>query len=86
MTDVLHGSRGSDFLGLVVAVGYNNRCPALLPVTESLAVLFYHEKFQVEKGLALVLSLWGSLNYFYGEFQENKKMKKQNQALETEIT
>ncbi|KAK8714258.1 hypothetical protein V6N13_149451 [Hibiscus sabdariffa] len=32
---------------------------ALLPVTESLAVLFYHEKFQVEKGLALVLTLWG---------------------------
>ncbi|KAK8714257.1 hypothetical protein V6N13_149450 [Hibiscus sabdariffa] len=59
---------------------------ALLPVTESLAVLFYHEKFQAEKGLALVLSLWGSLNYFYGEFQENKKMKKQNQALETELT
>ncbi|XP_038992415.1 purine permease 3-like isoform X1 [Hibiscus syriacus] len=58
---------------------------ALLPVTESLAVLFYHEKFQVEKGVALVLSLWGSLNYLYGEFEENKKMEKQNQDLETEI-
>ncbi|XVF44821.1 hypothetical protein PTKIN_Ptkin02bG0155000 [Pterospermum kingtungense] len=56
----------------------------LLPVTESLAVLFYHEKFQAEKGISLVLSLWGSLYYFYGEFQENKKKKKKNQTSETE--
>ncbi|XP_022762405.1 purine permease 3-like [Durio zibethinus] len=55
---------------------------ALLPVTESLAVLFYHEKFQVEKAISLVLSLWGSLYYFYGEFQENKK---KNQASEIEM-
>nr|DAD32362.1 TPA_asm: hypothetical protein HUJ06_011213 [Nelumbo nucifera] len=30
---------------------------ALLPVTEILAIVFYHEKFQSEKGLALALSL-----------------------------
>uniref|UniRef100_A0A251T9U9 Probable purine permease n=1 Tax=Helianthus annuus TaxID=4232 RepID=A0A251T9U9_HELAN len=48
----------------------------LLPVTESLAVLFFHEKFQVEKGLSLALSLWGFVSYFYGEFKQVKKMKR----------
>ncbi|KAL3504817.1 hypothetical protein ACH5RR_034658 [Cinchona calisaya] len=34
---------------------------ALLPITEILAVIFFHEKFQAEKGVALVLSLFGDL-------------------------
>ncbi|KAK1436375.1 hypothetical protein QVD17_02154 [Tagetes erecta] len=42
---------------------------ALLPVTEVLAVVFYKEKFQAEKGVALVLSLWGFVSYFYGEYK-----------------
>ncbi|CAK9163153.1 unnamed protein product [Ilex paraguariensis] len=54
----------------------------LLPVTESLAVLFFHERFQVEKGVALTLSLWGFLSYFYGELQEIKKLKKARAAAE----
>ena len=49
----------------------------LLPVTESLAVLFFHERFPVEKGISLALSLWGFLSYFYGELQEIKKKKKE---------
>lgn len=49
----------------------------LLPVTESLAVLFFHEKFQAEKGLALTLSLWGFVSYFYGEIRQMKKMKRE---------
>ncbi|XP_039019357.1 purine permease 2-like [Hibiscus syriacus] len=73
MADVLHGSRGSDFLGLSLLSGII--IAALLPGTESLAVLFYNEKFQVEKGTALVFSLWGSLNYLYGEFQETTTWK-----------
>ncbi|WRX14915.1 hypothetical protein QQP08_007402 [Theobroma cacao] len=63
---------GSSLLsGIIIA--------ALLPVTESLAVLFFHEKFQVEKAISVVLSLLGSLSYFYGELQKNKK----NQASDT---
>ncbi|XP_012069191.3 purine permease 3 isoform X1 [Jatropha curcas] len=45
----------------------------LLPVTESLGVMFYHEKFHFEKAISLVLSLWGFVSYFYGELQQNKK-------------
>ncbi|KAK3187769.1 hypothetical protein Dsin_027330 [Dipteronia sinensis] len=61
--------------GIIIAV--------LLPVTEILAVIFFQEKFQAEKGVSLVLSLWGFLSYFYGEMQQNKQKKKQ--TLETEM-
>ncbi|KAL3632988.1 hypothetical protein CASFOL_025972 [Castilleja foliolosa] len=44
---------------------------ALLPVTELLAVIFYHEKFQAEKGVSLFLSMWGFISYFYGEIKLN---------------
>ena len=48
----------------------------LLPVTEVLAVIFYQEKFQAEKGVSLVLSLWGFISYFYGELKHSKKKSK----------
>ncbi|CAN4092396.1 unnamed protein product [Withania somnifera] len=58
-------SHGSSLLsGILISV--------LLPVTEILAVIFYHEKFQVEKGVALFLSLWGFISYFYGEMKQHK--------------
>nr|XP_043622943.1 purine permease 1-like [Erigeron canadensis] len=47
---------------------------SLLPVTESLAVLFFHDKFQVEKGISLALSLWAFVSYFYGELRNIKKV------------
>ncbi|KAL9229164.1 hypothetical protein vseg_004660 [Gypsophila vaccaria] len=57
---------GSSLLsGVIIAVA--------LPFTEIMAVIFYHEKFQVEKGLSLALSLWGFLSYFYGEIKETRK-------------
>ncbi|KAH7845721.1 hypothetical protein Vadar_005191 [Vaccinium darrowii] len=37
-----------------------------LQVTEVLAVIFYKENFTPEKGVALVLTLWGFVSYFYG--------------------
>nr|XP_043636315.1 purine permease 1-like [Erigeron canadensis] len=53
--------------GVIIAV--------LLPVTEVLAVIFYKEKFQAEKGVALILSLWGFASYFYGEYKFEKILK-----------
>ncbi|CAH2041852.1 unnamed protein product [Thlaspi arvense] len=50
----------------------------LLPVTEILAVIFYSEKFRAEKGVSLVLSLWGFVSYFYGEIKESKEIQNQN--------
>lgn len=63
--------------GILIAV--------LLPITEVLAVIFYHEKFQAEKGVSLLLSLWGFVSYFYGEIKHNKKMKKKELEKETEL-
>lgn len=45
----------------------------LIPVVEILAVIFYREKFQAEKGVSLVLSLWGFGSYIYGELKHNKE-------------
>ncbi|KAL2339966.1 hypothetical protein Fmac_007906 [Flemingia macrophylla] len=50
----------------------------LLPVTEVLAVIFYKEKFQAEKGVSLMLSLWGFVSYFYGDIKHAMDMKKNN--------
>ncbi|GAB4861318.1 hypothetical protein Ancab_036479 [Ancistrocladus abbreviatus] len=60
---------GSSLLsGVIIAV--------TLPVTEILAVLFYHEKFQQEKAVSLALSLWGFVSYFYGEAKLSNKVNK----------
>lgn len=48
-----------------------------LPITQVLGVVFYNEKFQVEKGISLFLSLWGFISYFYGDIKQIK-MKKDN--------
>ncbi|XP_065872236.1 purine permease 3-like [Euphorbia lathyris] len=62
---------GSSLLsGIIIAT--------LLPVTETLAVWFYHEKFPVEKAISLALSIWGFISYFHGELQQSKKNNKKN--------
>ncbi|CAN6313791.1 unnamed protein product [Urochloa humidicola] len=50
--------------GIMIAV--------LLPLSEVLAVIFLHEKFDGPKGIALVLSLWGFASYLYGEKAQKK--------------
>ncbi|XP_015932921.1 purine permease 1 [Arachis duranensis] len=61
--------------GIIIAV--------FLPVTEVLAVILYKENFEAEKGVALVLSLWGFVSYFYGEIKQEWKRNK-NHRLNTE--
>ncbi|KAK7385350.1 hypothetical protein VNO78_31066 [Psophocarpus tetragonolobus] len=57
---------------------------AFLPVTEVLAVIIYKENFQAQKGVALVLSLWGFVSYFYGEMKQERK-KNKNRCPETQL-
>lgn len=64
-------SASSLFSGIVISV--------LLPATEVLAVIFFHEKFQSEKGVALALSLWGFASYFYGEFKQSSRRQRPQQ-------
>ncbi|KAK7268319.1 hypothetical protein RIF29_21016 [Crotalaria pallida] len=51
-----------------------------VPITEVLAVLIYKEKFKAEKGVSLVLALWGFISYFYGEFKQVKKIQSEPTA------
>ncbi|XP_021864158.2 purine permease 3 [Spinacia oleracea] len=68
---------GSSLLsGVIISVA--------LPITEIAAVFFYHETFQVDKGVSLLLSLWGFISYFYGEAKEIKKQKKRQQRNNTQ--
>lgn len=55
------------FCGVIMAVA--------LPLTEVLAVVLFHEKFSAEKGMALVLSLWGFASYLYGEYYCDLKLR-----------
>ncbi|GMY22213.1 purine permease 3-like [Fagus crenata] len=76
------------FLGVVGVIFYASSLlsgiviATLLPVTQILAVIFYRENFQAEKGVALALSLWGFISYFYGEIKDGQKKK---HTLDTEI-
>ncbi|KAJ1700552.1 hypothetical protein LUZ63_000331 [Rhynchospora breviuscula] len=66
------------FLGTVGAIFYGSALLAgvimtvLIPVTEVLAVVFFSEPFSSGKGVALALSLWGFVSYFYGEIKGKK--------------
>lgn len=62
--------------GIMIAV--------LLPLSEVLAVIFLHEKFDGPKGIALVLSLWGFASYLYGEKAQSKTMQ-QTQKMEQQL-
>ncbi|XP_020598519.1 purine permease 3-like, partial [Phalaenopsis equestris] len=69
------------FLGAVGVISCVNTLLAgiliavFIPVVEVLAVIFLHENFSVEKGMALVLCLWGLASYSYGEYREAKEKK-----------
>ncbi|CAN6217999.1 unnamed protein product [Urochloa humidicola] len=64
--------------GILIAV--------FIPVTEVAAVTFLHEKFSSEKGVALVLSLWGLASYSYGEWSETRAKKKSEAAAEAQTS
>ncbi|KAL8465851.1 hypothetical protein ACS0TY_035096 [Phlomoides rotata] len=72
----------SFFLGVVGVMHYSSSLfsgvviSALLPVTEVLAVIFYHEKFEAEKGISLFLSLWGFVSYSWGDIKDYIQKKK----------
>ncbi|KAK8936146.1 Purine permease 3 [Platanthera zijinensis] len=70
------------FLGAIGVISCANMLLAgiliavFIPLVEILSVIFLHEKFNIEKGLALVLSLWGLASYSYGEYREGKERTK----------
>ncbi|KAG0499581.1 hypothetical protein HPP92_004272 [Vanilla planifolia] len=71
------------FLGAVGVISCVNTLLAgvliavFIPVVEFLAAIFLHEKFTGEKGVALLLCLWGLASYSYGEYREGKEAAEQ---------
>ncbi|XP_048530580.1 purine permease 3-like isoform X1 [Triticum urartu] len=67
------------FIGTIGAIFYGSALLAgvimtlLISVTEVFAILFFHEPFNGTKGVALAISIWGFISYFYGEIQTNKQ-------------
>ncbi|XP_020574414.1 purine permease 3-like [Phalaenopsis equestris] len=67
------------FLGMVGTIKYSTALlggvilAICIPITELLAVFFFHEKFDGEKGVAVALCLWGTASYFYGEYKSYRK-------------
>ncbi|KAJ0984631.1 hypothetical protein J5N97_002987 [Dioscorea zingiberensis] len=64
--------------GVIIAV--------FIPVIEVFGVIFFHEEFSSEKGVALALSLWGLASYSYGEYREAKEKERARVAKELEAT
>ncbi|CAL5063957.1 unnamed protein product [Urochloa decumbens] len=62
--------------GILIAV--------FIPITEVAAVIFLHEKFSSEKGVALVLSLWGLASYSYSEWSEARTRAKKKVEVDEE--
>ncbi|KAK8964330.1 Purine permease 3 [Platanthera guangdongensis] len=69
------------FLGLVGTINYSSALlggialAICIPITEVLAVIFLHEKFDGEKGVSLALAIWGMTSYFYGEYKSYRQNK-----------
>ncbi|XP_051116783.1 purine permease 3-like [Andrographis paniculata] len=76
------------FLGMVGVVFYASSLlsaiviTVTLPITQILAVVFYHENFHPEKGVSLFLTLWGFASYSYGEI----KIKNINNSIDNNNT
>ncbi|KAL2492606.1 Purine permease 3 [Abeliophyllum distichum] len=72
------------YVGIVGVIFYGSSLlsgvlvTVLLPITELLAVLLFDEKFQSEKGVALFLSVWGFVSYFFGEWKQSEEKYSSN--------
>lgn len=75
-------------LGLIFEVSslFSNVISTLaLPVVPILAVIFFHDKMNGVKAMALVLALWGFVSYIYQNYLDESKAKA-NQQTAIEIT
>jgi len=67
------------FVGTIGAIFYGSALLAgvimtlLISITEVFAVFFFHEPFNGTKGVALAISIWGFISYFYGEIRTNEQ-------------
>ncbi|XP_062093380.1 probable purine permease 10 [Humulus lupulus] len=68
-------------VGLILEVSslFSNVISVLsLPVVPVLAVIFFHDRIDGVKVIALVLAIWGLMSYVYQHYLESKKSKNEN--------
>ncbi|KAE8658478.1 putative purine permease 9 [Hibiscus syriacus] len=68
-------------LGLVFEVSslFSNVISTLsLPVIPILAVMFFHDKMDGVKAMAMVLAIWGFISYLYQHYLDDSKSKRAN--------
>ena len=76
-------------VGLILEVSslFSNVISVLsLPVVPVLAVIFFHDKIDGVKIMALVLAIWGLISYVYEHFLESRKSKIENERGDKERT
>ncbi|PON37346.1 Purine permease [Parasponia andersonii] len=76
-------------VGLILEVSslFSNVISALsLPVVPVLAVIFFHDRIDGVKVIALVLAIWGLMSYIYQHYLESKKSKKESEGYGIEGT
>ncbi|XP_009360855.2 purine permease 21-like [Pyrus x bretschneideri] len=68
-------------VGLILEASslFSNSISALgLPAVPVLAVIFFHDKMNGIKGIAMVLGIWGFVSYAYHHYIEDRKSKTEN--------
>lgn len=76
-------------LGLIFEVSslFSNVISTLaLPVVPILAVIFFHDKMNGVKAMALVLALWGFVSYIYQNYLDESKAKANQQSADNVST
>ncbi|CAB4306766.1 unnamed protein product [Prunus armeniaca] len=75
-------------LGLIFEASslFSNAISAMgLPVVPILAVIFFHDKMDGIKAMAMVLAIWGFISYAYQHYLDDRKSKNENKNVNGEV-
>ncbi|KAI5331482.1 hypothetical protein L3X38_021608 [Prunus dulcis] len=76
-------------IGLILEASslFSNAISAMgLPVVPVLAVIFFHDKMDGIKAMAMVLAIWGFISYAYQHYLDDRKSKNENKNVNGEVS
>ncbi|CAB4306768.1 unnamed protein product [Prunus armeniaca] len=80
---------GIGVIGLILEASslFSNAISAMgLPVVPVLAVIFFHDKMDGIKAMAMVLAIWGFISYAYQHYLDDRKSKNENKNVNGEVS
>ncbi|CAL8147690.1 unnamed protein product [Prunus armeniaca] len=80
---------GIGVIGLILEASslFSNAISAMgLPVVPVLAVIFFHDKMDGIKAMAMVLAIWGFISYAYQHYLDDRKSKNENKNVNVEVS